>query len=161
MNKKSIRYKFKHAHKYSPELFEAICERINDGMTILEACKVPTKINGKDMKVGQNTFNEWVRKNVDGCGDYYNNMRLLKIDNLFEEIITIADNVNEDKLAISKANTRISARRWYISKGNPKKYGDKIINEHSGPGGGPIQFADMSDDELDKKLLELMSKKDE
>lgn len=30
-------------------------------------------------------------------------------------------------------------RQWFASKMKPKKYGDRITQEHTGLGGGPIQ----------------------
>jgi hypothetical protein len=31
------------------------------------------------------------------------------------------------------------ARKWFASKVAPKHYGDKVTQEHTGPGGGPIE----------------------
>ncbi len=41
----------------------------------------------------------------------------------------------------------------------PEKYKERQSHEHSGPNGGPIQVANMTDDELDARLMELLGAK--
>ncbi|MBX8785491.1 hypothetical protein HBA94_17175 [Ochrobactrum sp. GRS2] len=53
-----------------------------------------------------------------------------------EDILDIAD--DEECADVQKAKLRIDTRKWLMSKMAPKKYGDKVMNEHSGPDGGPI-----------------------
>ena len=48
----------------------------------------------------------------------------------------IADN-EED---INRAKVMIDARKWTASKLKPKKYGDRISKEISGPDGGPVDM---------------------
>ena len=50
------------------------------------------------------------------------------------EEITIGD-------AVDRTRLQIDARKWYASKLAPKKYGDKVQQEVSGPDGAPIQAA--------------------
>jgi len=50
------------------------------------------------------------------------------------EEIVILDQVDRTKL-------QIDTRKWLLAKLNPKKYGDKVEQFISGPGGGPIQSA--------------------
>ena len=48
----------------------------------------------------------------------------------------------------------------FLLKGQkPEKFGDKITQEISGPGGAPIQFSALPDDELDKRIAELGQKR--
>lgn len=48
----------------------------------------------------------------------------------------------------------------FLLKGQkPEKFGDKITQEISGPGGGPIQFSGLPDDELEKRIAELSQKR--
>ncbi len=67
-------------------------------------------------------------------------------DIIFEDILNIADNVEQDiiilpdgkevenKAVIARDRLRVDARKWALSKMNPKKYGDKLEldNKHSG-----------------------------
>ena len=49
-----------------------------------------------------------------------------------EMVITVADNVERSKLIVQTMLKRAGQLA-------PKKYGDRLISEHSGPDGGPIQ----------------------
>jgi hypothetical protein len=67
-----------------------------------------------------------------------------------EEILEIADdgtndtykddNGNErtDQEVIGRSRLRVDARKWLLAKMLPKKYGDKIQQEVSGPDGEPL-----------------------
>ncbi len=48
--------------------------------------------------------------------------------------------VNHEHIARSKL--RVDTRKWLLSKCLPKVYGDKLLNEHSGPDGAPIEVQD-------------------
>jgi hypothetical protein len=59
-----------------------------------------------------------------------------RADSIFEEIIEIADNTTNDSIItdkgeipnnewIARSRLRVDARKWAVSKMNPKKYGDK------------------------------------
>lgn len=43
-----------------------------------------------------------------------------------------------DPTAVARNRLRVDARKWMLSKMVPKKYGDKVTQEHTGAGGGPI-----------------------
>ena len=59
--------------------------------------------------------------------------------------------LNSDVIAHKRV--QIDTRKWMLSKMLPKVYGDKLMQEHTGAGGGPIALAavdlkNLSDDEL-------------
>lgn len=63
---------------------------------------------------------------------------------------------------IAHNKLRVDARKWYASKVAPRVYGDKVLQEHVGAGGGPMQIAavdmrKLSDSELDT-VQRLMAK---
>lgn len=74
----------------------------------------------------------------------------VRADHIFEDILNIADENNNDVVvnaegiertnqdAIGRARLRVDARKWYLSKLNPKKYGDKQTTTLEG-GDKPIQ----------------------
>jgi hypothetical protein len=51
---------------------------------------------------------------------------------------TSKDNSFAGSVAVARARLRIDARKWLASKLAPKKYGDKLAAEVSGPDGGPV-----------------------
>jgi hypothetical protein len=69
-----------------------------------------------------------------------------------EEIIEIADDSSADALRdpetgderlnaefVARSRIRIDTRKWLMARMAPKKYGDKVSQEVSGPDGGPIE----------------------
>lgn len=62
-----------------------------------------------------------------------------------DDCLRIAD---DDDLEPSDKKVRIDTRIRLIGKWNAKSYGDKQSVEHSGPNGGPIQTADVSETAL-------------
>jgi hypothetical protein len=40
--------------------------------------------------------------------------------------------------------TRIDTLKWMVAKRNPRVYGERVQQEHSGPDGGPLQFVTRS-----------------
>lgn len=61
-----------------------------------------------------------------------------------------ADGVKRtDQDVIARSRLRVDARKWYASKLAPKKYGDKITQEISGPDGGAVQI-----DRIERVIVE-------
>ena len=46
-----------------------------------------------------------------------------------------------DATAVARNRLRVDTRKWLASKMAPKKYGDKVTQEHTGANGGAIQVA--------------------
>lgn len=111
-------------NKYSPELFDKICEEI------------ATTSNGLKYICAQNdvtasAFYVWIDKDKDLL-DRYMRARDAQADLLADEIIEIADHSEEDHTPFTGGNVvnrdklRIESRKWIASKLKPKKYGDKL-----------------------------------
>ena len=47
-----------------------------------------------------------------------------------------------DGASVGHAKLRVDTRKWALSKMCPKKYGDKIQQEVSGPDGGPVTMVE-------------------
>ncbi len=82
----------------------------------------------------------WVRED-EALRERYYLVRDAYLDWLAEEVIEIADSATaaQTTAEVHAARLRFDARRWYLSKLAPKRYGDKVAVEHSGSDGGPIQ----------------------
>jgi hypothetical protein len=64
-----------------------------------------------------------------------------------------------DSASVQHARLRIDTRKWAASKLKPKKYGDKVVSEISGPSGRPIETATISaKDKLSAMLTERANK---
>ena len=83
------------------------------------------------------TFFKWLDQDESRVKRYARATEL-RSDCMFEDIINIADENHRDVSTnaegiertdsdvIARARLRVDARKWYLSKLNPKKYGDKI-----------------------------------
>lgn len=71
---------------------------------------------------------------------------------LFEtEIIEAAMATSPDTATADRV--KIDALKWVAARRAPKKYGDRVQQEHS----GAIQIQDMTDDELDRRIAQLVA----
>ena len=87
-----------------------------------------------------NTFYKWIEDDESKM-KHYARATTIRADFLFEEIIEISDDSSDDTITtefgekanaewINRSRLRVDARKWVVSKLNPKKYGDKIENTH-------------------------------
>jgi hypothetical protein len=61
------------------------------------------------------------------------------------ELLEVAiGDMREGKIDAQMARVEIDARKWFASKFLPKRYGEKITQEISGPDGAPITQASVS-----------------
>lgn len=135
---------------YSQALSDEICEMISDGMSIREICR-------KDGMPGKTTIMRWLQEN-NTFRDQYAQAKEIGIEAIADDILDIADNGMNDWMerrgtegenvgwqingeAVRRSQIRIDARKWVLSKLAPKKYGDKISQEISGPDGGPVSVS--------------------
>jgi len=125
--------------KYTPELFDEICNLIAySDRGLVSICK--------EKGLNANSFYEWVAKDKE-LGDKYARARELQAEYLADQIIEIADDGTNDYMVITKGDEsynvedrevtnrsklRVDARKWKASKLAPKKYGDKVSTELSG-----------------------------
>ena len=112
---------------YSEDKFNDIIAFIEDGLSLRKAA----------IKVGISTrsFYNWIEKDVE-LQQQYARATISRADSIFEEILDIADDSSGDKKYtengevmdseyVQRSRLRVDARKWAVSKMNPKKYGDK------------------------------------
>lgn len=118
--------------KYTEALATAICERIASGESLHRICA------GAGMPALR-TVLDWLTREKE-FPHQYARARELQAETLADQIVSIADGETGDGAAdVAAAKLRIDARKWVAAKLLPKKYGDRVTQEHTGPGGGPIQ----------------------
>lgn len=113
---------------YSEELAAHICSEIAEGRSLRAICR-------DDGMPHMASVFRWL-KSEEGFSEQYAHAREAQADSLADEIVDIADN-EEDA---AKARVRVDARKWVASKLKPKRYGDKVTNEHTGAEGGAISI---------------------
>ena len=120
----------------SKDLLEQIFERVAKGESLNRICLEPGMPARK-------TFYEWVAEDETVLRRYEFAM-IMRADTFAEETIEIADDDGDDWKTgkdgsmipdyeiVQRSKLRVDARKWYASKLAPKKYGDKVVNEHQG-----------------------------
>lgn len=133
-----------------------ICTRIALGQSL----KAITKLDGFP---SEPTVMKWLSDNPPFV-KLYSRARELQGDALVDEALDIADSMERDivtleddegkkrqvlnPVAVARDRVRIDARFRLAGKLNPKKWGDKVIQELSGPDGGPIETTIIPGDAL-------------
>ena len=120
-------------------IFTQICEQIETGRSLRSILKED------DNMPSSSTFFIWLKEDT-LKSKRYELATDLRTDILFDEIIEIAYNVEEGTTTketergveittgdmLGHRRLKIDALKWSLSKLNPKKYGEKIQQEHSG-----------------------------
>lgn len=139
--------------RYSAKLAERILARLIDGQSLREICR------DKGLPA-ESTVRLWAVSDIDGFSARYTQAREAQMDRFAEEIIEIADDGTNDWIErqlndgrtetapdhehITRSRLRVDTRKWLMSKLAPKRYGERMELEHSGPGGGPIETRELS-----------------
>ena len=152
---------------YTEELAAEICERLAKGESLRSICRA-------DHMPDERRARDWARNPEHPFSPQYALARDAGLDAMGEEILEISDNevrdwrsVKDDKgnvtgvqvdgEHIQRSRLRVDTRKWYLSKLAPKRYGDRLAMEHSGPEGGDIPIPGGKTVELAREILALIS----
>lgn len=113
--------------------FETIINRMCEGESVRSILK------SKDLPSNR-LFLEWLSKD-EKLSKQYAYASEIRADVLFDEIIEIADNSQNDTVEsesgerpnnewINRSRLRVDSRKWIVSKLNSRKYGDKNETKH-------------------------------
>ena len=129
---------------YTPELAEAICERLANGESLRAICR-------DDAMPAESTVRGWARDDREGFSTQYARARDIGLDAMADELLAIADDGSNDTYKtddgkvtvdhdhIQRSRLRVDTRKWLLSKMAPKRYGDRQHLEMTGAEGGPIE----------------------
>lgn len=125
-----------YSQKEIDNIFNYVCSEIEKGRALRNILK-------DENMPSTSTFYQWLDSNSDKAKQYARATEI-RADIIFDDILSIADDNVNDKYTnddgveltnhdvIQRSRLRIDARKWVLSKLNPKKFGDKIQQEHSG-----------------------------
>lgn len=135
--------------KYTDKLGREICKLIAQGYTLRQIGrmeKMPSKTT---------VFNWLFDARYKEFLDQYETAKKFQTEDMADELMEIADNGENDWVLregkdgeeywvangehIQRSRLRTDVRKWLMSKMMPKKYGDKIQQEHTGPDGEALQ----------------------
>jgi len=112
------------------KIFNYVCTEIEKGRALRNILKE------KEMP-SSSTFYQWLDNNIEKSKQYARATEV-RAEIIFDDIIAIADeNTNDtyiddngfekvNKDVIQRSRLRIDARKWVLSKLNPKKFGEKL-----------------------------------
>lgn len=136
---------------YSQATADAICARLADGESLRAICRdegMPDK----------STVFRWLAAH-DTFRDQYAHARELQAEEMFEDLLDIADDGTRDTYTdsegrertdtdvIARSKLRVDTRKWMLARMSPKKYGDRVTTELTGEGGGAVIIQASSLDE--------------
>ena len=104
---------------YSDDLINKFLDRIMDGRGLVSVCR------DKDMP-SKSTIYEWLAdKEKEGFSDRYIKACKIRAEVIAENMIDKIESVELDKDAIAQARLELDAKKWFLAKLHPTKYGDK------------------------------------
>lgn len=135
--------------EYTPSVAKSILSRIAAGESLRSICE-PEEMPAASTVCG------WVVDNREGFAEQYARARKLQAELLADELFDVADDGTNDWMekrdkdgacigwqengeALQRSRLRVDTRKWYLSKVLPKIYGERVSQEVSAPGGGPVQ----------------------
>jgi len=116
---------------YTPELGLAICQALAEGQSLRSICRAPDAPD-------KSTVMRWLHAHA-GFREQYLIARDIGMDALADEALADATEPMRAE-DVQAARLQFDARRWYVGKIAPKRWGDKVVNEHTGVDGGAIQL---------------------
>lgn len=137
---------------YTQEIADRICARLAEGESLRAICRT-------EGMPSEATVRAWALDDVEGFASQYARAREIGYERLADEILDISDdstgdvvvddhgNERTDAERVARSRLRVDSRKWLLSKMLPKKYGEKVTTEHTGPNGGPVQIIATSHDE--------------
>lgn len=121
--------------EFTQGMADRICEGLIDGKSLRTICR-------EDEMPSTSAVCRWLKANG-AFREQYAQARELQADALFDDILDIADGVaalrGGSDPDVARDRLSVDARKWMAGKLQAKKYGDKVLNEHSGLDGKPIE----------------------
>jgi hypothetical protein len=109
---------------FTPELFTKICDGISDGRSLRSVC-------GDEGIPSKSVVLDWIAKDAT-LADQYARACEERAEYLAESALIEAYNENIEAGAVARDRLKVDTIKWFASKVHPKKYGDRVQNDHAG-----------------------------
>lgn len=129
---------------FSQEIADTISERLSLGESLRSICRDETMPS-------QSMVFRWLASKPE-FREQYAHAREVQADSWADDIIEIADDSSGDVIRdpesgnerfnsefAARSRLRVDTRKWLMARMAPKKYGDKITQEHTGADGGALK----------------------
>lgn len=117
---------------YSPEIAEAIFERLEQGEALINICR-------DQGMPGVRTALRWAAEN-ESFGTEYARAREAQAEHMDGMILDVAAKAGEDPQA---ARVKIDAYKWRAAKLYPKKFGDATMLKHADAKGEKLELGEV------------------
>lgn len=130
---------------FTQKLADTICERLSLGESLRSICR-------DERMPSQSMVFRWLADRQ-AFREQYAHAREVQADSWADDIIEIADDSSGDTIVdpesgnerfngefAARSRLKVDTRKWLMARMAPKKYGDKVTQEHVGEGGGPVMF---------------------
>jgi hypothetical protein len=133
---------------YSDFLADEICHRLthDGGRSLRNVCAaddMPSLSMVMRWLVLHDYFREQYAIAMDVRAEIMADDMLEIADDGRNDYVQTDDGLAVDKDHIQRSRLRVDTRKWLLAKMAPKKYGDKVTQEVTGPGGGPVQYSEV------------------
>ena len=111
---------------YNEKIIDEICARIAEGEALIKI------VQDEHMPSIRSVFRWLLDENFKTFWHKYAEARSTQAEKMFEELLDIADedviegDDKSDNARVQRQKLRVDARKWYLSKVLPKKFGDKL-----------------------------------
>ena len=131
---------------FTEELGAEICERLSHGETQASICR--------DLKIGYQTVYDWMAAHESFAVEVAR-ARDSGYEAIADDCFKIADDGINDTYedengnqrsapdVVQRSKLRVETRLKLLACWSPKRYGNKISQEHTGPNGGPVQIQEI------------------
>ena len=143
--KKAAKKKPGRPSKLTPAVLKRIVDGLSEGTPLTVIC-------APDAMPSCRTVRDWVDNNPDVSAAIAG-ARDAGFDKIALDALRIADNTDHDTILtdkggempnsewISRSKLRVETRLKLLAKWDPKRYGERMAQEISGPNGGPVSVA--------------------
>jgi hypothetical protein len=128
---------------FTQEIADEICARLAKGEPLAHICReegMPAVRTVSDWKKANETFSaDFARARDEGFDRIAADCLDIADDGVNDKYIDENGNFRTDTDVIQRSKLRIETRMKLLAKWDPKRYGDRITQEHTGADGKPLQ----------------------
>jgi hypothetical protein len=126
---------------YTEEIADFVCNELAKGPSLKSICEKYAHLPES------HTIRGWAARDHNGFGAKYAAARQLQMEAMEDELREVASKKTGD---VNRDRLHVDTLKWAMAKTAPKKYGDRVVKEVVGDGGGPLKVdvTGMSDEKL-------------
>ena len=126
---------------YDEALATEILDLLAEGKTLRAICREPNMSSAR-------TVSRWATDDINGFAARYDRARRLQGDAIFDEVVDITNEKFIDIVDVQAAKLKVDARKWFLAKLHPERFGDKAeITSRT---------EKFSDEQIDAQLFNLL-----